>query len=41
MVGVIPNPVRTVPTLDTPLTYLEQYQPAWVCELLELCDLLA
>lgn len=30
--------VGVIPTLDAPLTYLEQYNPAWVAELLDLCD---
>jgi hypothetical protein len=39
---MVPITERTIPTLtDPPLTYLEQYAPAWVCELLELCDELA
>lgn len=35
---MVPIIARTVPTLDPPLTYLEQYQPAFVVELLDLCD---
>ncbi len=42
MVGVIPITERTVPTLDdSPMTYMEEYAPVWVCEVLDLCDQLA
>lgn len=40
MMGVVPITEIMIPTLDAPLTYLEQYAPEWVLEVLALCDLL-